>query len=178
MSKKSKKDTRNNSWYFLGIVIILYIISAILRPEKTLESLEYVLKIVRRIIPIIILVIVFMGLSNYFLNPKRISSYVGAESGAKGYLIAILTGVISHGPIYVWYTLLENLKDKGMKNGLIAVFLYNRAIKIPLLPLLIFYFGLKYSIILLVVMMFTSILQGIFMELVLENPTKVEASEG
>ncbi len=44
------------------------------------------------------------------------------------------------------------LQKKGMRPALIATFLYNRAVKIPLLPLLIIYFGLTYSLVLMVVM--------------------------
>ena len=167
---ENKNDSRKYSWYFLTTVIIIYIITAITNPEKTQQSIQYVINIIKRIIPIIILVITFMGISNYLLKPKQVTKYVGEESGITGYIIATITGIISHGPIYVWYTLLGNLQNKGMKNGLIAVFLYNRAIKIPLLPMLIYYFGLKYSIILLLTMMITSIIQGILIDTIIKKP--------
>ena len=61
----------------------------------------------------------------------------------------------------MWYPLLADLKSKGLNSGLIACFLYNRAIKIPFLPLMIFYFSLKYVLILTVVMVFMSVIQAL-----------------
>ncbi len=64
----------------------------------------------------------------------------------------------------MWYPLLSDLKDKGLNYGLISCFLYNRAIKIPLIPLAIIYFGFKYIFILTIVMIFISIIQGILID--------------
>ena len=85
---------------------------------------------------------------------------MGGESGIKGWVLAISMGILSHGPIYVWYPLLKDLRDHGMRSGLIAVFLYNRAIKIPLLPVMIFYFGIGFVIILSIYMMIASVVEG------------------
>lgn len=101
-----------------------------------------------------------MGLMYYFVTPKTVRKYVGEGSGLKGWFLAISTGVLSHGPIYVWYPLLRDLRDQGMKNGLVAAFLYNRAIKLPLLPLMIYYFGALFVAILLIYMIIGSIFQG------------------
>ena len=67
----------------------------------------------------------------------------------------------------MWYPLLAELKEKGIGYGYLATFLYNRAIKIPLLPIAIFYFGLKYVVILTIVMIFISIIQGIIINRIL-----------
>jgi len=71
--------------------------------------------------------------------------------------------VLSTGPIYMWYPLLADLKNKGLSYGLIACFLYNRGIKITLLPIAIFYFGWKYVLVLSLAMIFVSIIQGILL---------------
>ena len=55
-----------------------------------------------------------------------------------------------------------------MKNSLIAVFLYNRAVKPALIPLMIYYFGLSYLIVLTIVMIIFSIINGILVEKILE----------
>ena len=101
-----------------------------------------------------------MGVMNYFVNPKKISRYVGEKSGWKGWVLATGAGIISHGPIYVWYPLLKELREHGMKNGLAAVFLYNRAVKIPLVPLMIYYFGVQFLIILTLLTLLASIIEG------------------
>jgi uncharacterized membrane protein YraQ (UPF0718 family) len=99
-------------------------------------------------------------------NPKTVSKYVGKRSGIKGWFLAISTGILSHGPIYVWYPLLKDLRDKGMRNGLIATFLYSRAIKIPLLPLMVYYFGLLFMVVLLPYIVIASLVEGEIIELI------------
>jgi hypothetical protein len=47
-----------------------------------------------------------------------------------------------------------------MKSGLVAVFLYNRAIKIPLLPFMVHYFRMPFVIILVGYIIIASIVQG------------------
>jgi uncharacterized membrane protein YraQ (UPF0718 family) len=75
-------------------------------------------------------------------------------------------GILSHGPIYVWYPLLRELREHGMRTSLVAAFLYNRAIKIPLLPLMIYYFGVIYVVVLLIFMIIASIVEGKIIELI------------
>ncbi|KAF5428632.1 putative membrane protein YraQ, UPF0718 family [Candidatus Methanophagaceae archaeon] len=107
-----------------------------------------------------------MALLDYFLHPKTVSKYVGRGSGIKGWFLAIFTGILSHGPIYVWYPLLKDLRDRGMKSGLIAAFLYSRAIKIPLLPLRVYYFGALFVVVLLPYIVIASIVVGENIELI------------
>ena len=83
-------------------------------------------------------------------------------------VFVIIGGILSSGPIYMWYPLLADLKHKGLSYGLIACFLYNRAIKIPLLPLAIIYFSWRYLFILTFVMIFMSILQGLIINKLME----------
>ncbi|OYT57847.1 hypothetical protein B6U70_01850 [Euryarchaeota archaeon ex4484_162] len=110
-----------------------------------------------------------MGFSNYFLKPKTVSEHLGVESGVKGWILAIAMGILSHGSIYVWYPFLKNLREYGMRNGLITVFLYNRAIKIPLLPVMIFYFGPVFVVILLVYMIMVSVVEGKIVEMLVHR---------
>jgi hypothetical protein len=68
----------------------------------------------------------------------------------------------------MWYPLLADLKNKGLNDGLIACFLYNRAIKIPLLPLAIIYFSWQYILVLTIVMVLASVTQGILLNKIIE----------
>jgi len=162
--EKEKEKRRWNSFYFLGSVIVLYIILFFLNPKNTYDSLKAGSEIFIKLIPVLFLVVLLMGLLNYFLRPKTASKYLGKESGVKGWLLAIFTGILSHGPIYVWYPLLKELRKQGMRTGLAAVFLYNRAVKIPLLPLMVYYFGHSFVIVLLVFMILASIIEGLLIE--------------
>jgi len=101
-----------------------------------------------------------MTLSNYFITPKVIMKHL-KEKGLKKWFFVIVGGILSSGPIYMWYPLLADLRSKGLSYGLIACFLYNRAIKIPLIPLAIIYFSWQYILILTFVMVAVSVIQGI-----------------
>jgi uncharacterized membrane protein YraQ (UPF0718 family) len=105
-----------------------------------------------------------MVITNYFVKHKTLVKYMGKKSGIKGWFISIVAGIISTGPIYMWYPLLSELEEQGVRKGLIAAFLYNRAIKIPLLPMIIVYFGLLFTVVLTIVMMIISVVQGLIIE--------------
>ncbi len=166
----SKKEKNNKNLYFsisfLFIVIILYIILFFLKPDKTIDAIISSWNIFLNIITVLILVIFLIGISNYFLKPKKVSKYLGKKSGFKGWMLSALFGILSHGPIYVWYPLLKDLKKNGMRTGLVVVFLYNRAIKIPLLPIMILYFGIFFVCILCIYLIIASIIQGKIIELI------------
>jgi uncharacterized membrane protein YraQ (UPF0718 family) len=113
------------------------------------------------IIPVIVLVFGIMFVTNFILTPERTVRYFGKGSGAKGWAVAIVGGILSTGPIYMWYPLLSDLKGRGMKDSLTAAFLYNRAVKIPLMPMMIFYFGWEFTVLLAVYMIIFSIISGV-----------------
>ena len=145
--------------------MVLYIVLYILNPDKTFISLRISGNILVRLIPLLIVVILFMGITNHFFKSKAISKHLGKESGSKGWFIAALAGILSHGPIYIWYPLLKEFHQKGMRPALMGVFLYNRAIKIPLLPLLVYYFGIEFAIILMIWMIMASFAEGRLLEI-------------
>ena len=152
--------------YFLGLVLLLYLVLYLLDPTSIQKALRASGEVLVTIAPILVIIIGFMGVLNYFFTPKMVSKYVGQGAGVKGWLLAITTGILSHGPIYVWYPLLQELREEGMRSGLVAAFLYNRAIKLPHLPLMIYYFGTVFVIVLLVYMVIVSVIEGILIELI------------
>ena len=161
-----RKRNKHYDYYFLGSVIFLYLLFFFFDPEGTCNSLKVSGNIFIQIIPVLLLVILSMALLDYFLHPKTVSKYVGKGSGIKGWSLAISTGILSHGPIYVWYPLLKDLRDQGMRSGLIAAFLYSRAIKIPLLPLMLYYFGALFVVVLLPYIVIASSVEGEIIELI------------
>lgn len=161
----SKKNY--GAWYFLLGVLLIYGITFLFNSEKVYSALVFFKGILLMIIPIFVLIFVLMVLTNYFIKPKTIIKHLGKKSGFKGWMIAIVSGILSSGPIYLWYPLLKDMQKQGMRTGLIATFLYNRSIKIPLLPLLIAYFGIVYSAVLMIVIIIVSIFQGLTIERIL-----------
>ena len=167
MNKENKTKNKKNKylkWYFLLSVIILYLILLIFSLEKTKLVTAYFIKLLIQIIPIFIFVYILMFLTNYFVDNNFLKKHMGEDAGIKGWLIAIIAGILSVGPIYAWYPLMKDLQKKGVKNRFLAAFLYNRGIKLQWLPMLIVYFGWVFSAVLLIVMAVFSILQGITTE--------------
>jgi uncharacterized membrane protein YraQ (UPF0718 family) len=160
------------SWYFLIIVIFAYLAVFIYDSSKIVLALKQFIKILIDLIPVFILLILLTALINYYVNPQTLVKYLGEKSGVKGVLIAIVSGIISTGPIYMWYPLLNDLQQKGVKNSIISIFLYNRAIKIPLIPVVLEYFTIQYVIILTLTMIIISILQGYLLEQILKKLQK------
>ena len=152
--------------YFLGLVLLLYLVLYLLEHASIQKALRASGEVLVTVAPILVIIIGFMGLLNYCFTPKTVSKYVGQGSGVKGWLLAITTGILSHGPIYLWYPLLQELREEGMRSGLVAAFLYNRAIKLPHLPLMIYYFGTVFVVMLLVYMVIASVIEGILVELI------------
>jgi uncharacterized membrane protein YraQ (UPF0718 family) len=114
-------------------------------------------------------VFVLLVLVNLFLKPNQINRFLGKGAGIKGYLFAAIAGIISMGPVFAWYPLLEKLKEKGATHSLIAVFLGNRAVKPFLLPVMIAYFGWAYTIVFTILTILSGFVLGYFLNLFLEN---------
>jgi len=155
-----KKINISTPWCFLIIILIAYLILFIVNQNLFYSCLSFFGNILLKIIPTILIVFVLMTIFNYFITPEFILKHI-KEKGIRKWFYVIIGGILSSGPIYMWYPLLADLKHKGLNYGLIACFLYNRAVKIPLLPLIVLYFGWKYVIILTFVMICASVIQGI-----------------
>ncbi|AKF25042.1 permease [Sulfurovum lithotrophicum] len=148
----------------LGIVVVLYGILYVMKPDVTLDALGASLKVLKMIIPILLIVFFIMALLGTFIDEKAISKHLGEESGGKGWLLALVGGILSHGPGYVWYPLLQNLREQGAKDGLVIAFIYARAIKIPWLPLMISYFGWAFTLVYTFYVVLGAYLQGVIVE--------------
>lgn len=88
-----------------------------------------------------------MFILDLFTSPAHVSRYLGHGTGFKGILFSSIAGIISMGPIIAWYPLLKTLKEKGASDFHIANFLANRSVKPVLLPLMVAYFGWRFSLV-------------------------------
>lgn len=158
------------SWdkYFLMVVGLLYVLLFLFNSELFQESIMFSREMLIKILPSFVFVFFLMFVINLFVNRKLVLKYLGKKGWVK-WLFAIVGGVVSTGPIYAWYPLLKELRDKGMSYGLISCFLYNRPLKLPLFPVFIVYFGVKFVVILSLVMIIASIIQGLIMDKLIKN---------
>jgi len=166
--KKNIFQKIQGKWTFLIIAVFLYIILFLFNFSLAIKTFFVFLGLLEKIIPVLFLVFLFMFFFAIFFNPKKMTRSLGKNAGARGWLISIVAGILSSGPTYVWYPLLKDLKEKGMRNSFIVAFLYNRAIKLPLLPIMVYYFGLKLVLVLTFYMILFSIINGLLLEKILK----------
>lgn len=162
MKKQTKKF--RNGLYFPCMVVLVYLGMALWDFQIFLNSLRESWQMMLKIAPVMLIVLLFMIFLNYLVQPQMVKKHLGKGTGIKGYLLAAAGGVLSHGPIFVWYPFLKDMKGHGMSSGLIAVFLYNRAVKIPLLPLMVAYFGIGYTLLLTFFTFMASYCEGILID--------------
>jgi uncharacterized membrane protein YraQ (UPF0718 family) len=163
MKEKEKPFTFRGSVFFL-LVLTAYVVLFFFDKQAAVLAIQKSARILLKVLPIFTVVILFTAFLNYTLQPKQIVKHLGGESGPKGWIIALFAGVISHGPMYAWYPMIEDLRSHGLKDSLVGVFFYARAIKLPLLPLMIDYFGLSFTFILSFYILIGALLQGWILE--------------
>lgn len=151
-------------WLFLLIVVLIYGVIALIDIELTSLAMADFTKLLDKMLPALVIVFILIFMVNLLLEPRWIKKYLGSRSGIKGWLTAIVGGILATGPVYAWYALLRELRQKGMKTSLAAVFLYSRAVKLPLLPLLVHYFGVLYTLVLVCYLIVFSVISGLVME--------------
>ncbi len=161
---KGKNESVSGVYLFLLIVLLVYLGVFLIDSSRTLAAVQFSFEMLKKLLPILGLVSVFMFLNNLLVKPSWVKNRVGYDSGWKGMLIAVVGGTLSMGPIYIWYGILQELQQKGMRTSLIASFLYARSIKPQLLPLLIYYFGWLYALVLVVYLVIFAVFNGLLTE--------------
>lgn len=168
----SKIKNLNTGLKFLIIVLFVYLFLMIFNFSVIFESLNGFIVLVKKILPSLISAFVLIYVFNYFLTDDKIKRYLSSTISFKEYFLAAILGILSAGPIYAWYPFLADLKEKGLDNGLITIFLYNRAIKLPLLPVIIYYFSLKFVLIITILMIIFSLINGLIVKKLLSKPNR------
>ncbi|MEA1914055.1 MAG: permease [Campylobacterota bacterium] len=149
---------------FLAVVIILYFTAFVFNFEQTYLGLLKAFDIFLDLLPIFVFIIILTACINYFLKPKQLMKHFGQNSGKKGVAYSLTGGILSHGPMYAWYGMLSQMREHGVKDGLIATFFYARAVKLPLLPFMLDLFGIVFTVIINVYILIFAIVQGKMMD--------------
>lgn len=165
LSKENAQKTKHQraierAFLFPVVILAVYGILFAVMPVKASLALKSSANILLNMLIPLCIVFMSMVLLNLFLKPAQIARFLGKGAGIKGVLLPVAAGIISTGPIYVWYPLLKDLREKGAGYRPMAIFLYNRAVKPFLLPVMIAYFGWIYVVILTVVMITASLVVG------------------
>lgn len=163
------KIFKDKKTIFLIFVTIFYIFLFVKNPELGRTSLQDFSDILLKVIPLLGLVFVIMVLVNYFISDELVQNKLGSGSGKSGTVFAVFFGIFISGPAYMLYPLLKSFKEKGATNYTLAIFLYNRNVKIPFIPVMIFYFGIKFTVIISIYIMIFSVFNGFLVEYFSKN---------
>ncbi|KQL39236.1 hypothetical protein AN960_09705 [Bacillus sp. FJAT-25509] len=110
-----------NASILYSLAIILTIISFIKDREKTKEALLKSWKMFCNILPEILTIMFFVGLSLSLLTPSLVSSIIGEQSGIKGIILSTLIGSVGLIPSFIVFPLGETLVQNGAGLPQVAV---------------------------------------------------------
>jgi uncharacterized membrane protein YraQ (UPF0718 family) len=168
---KNGKSPRGMTLFPVFVLVTYGIIFAIL-PDRAWLALRSSGTVFLKLLQPLACVFIVMLVMNLLVKPAQIARFLGKGAGVKGIILSVVAGIISMGPIFVWYPLLKEVKEKGAGNGPIAIFLYNRAVKPFLLPVMIAYFGWAYVGILTILTVSGSIAVGYCLTVLMRNHSK------
>lgn len=149
---------------FFLFVLLAYLLLFFVNYDLAEQAFFNFLEMAKKIMFLLVFVFIIMVIINLIFTKERAIEYLGEDSGIKSWFYAIIGGVLISGPPYILYPMLGELKKRGMSDSLIAVVLYNRNVKIAFLPALVYYFGIKYTIILSLYIILFSILNGLLIK--------------
>jgi len=147
MMKKNQKNSKRG-FLFLGLVIVGFILTSILAPEKSpliLQTSFYYFKQMAMIFPAIL---ILMGLFTVWVSKEFVMTHLGESSGIKGIAVAFFLGAIPTGPIFIAFPMAQALHKKGASYTNIVIFLSAWAcIKIPQELMELQFMGVKFMLV-------------------------------
>ena len=148
-------------WCFPACVVAAYLILLVVTPDRAKIALQGTGRMLFQITLPLLLAFGVMFLQNLFISPAHVSRFLGQGTGCKGVWLSALAGIISMGPIFTWYPFLKSLRNKGASDFHLANFLSHRAVKPVLLPMMIIYFGWRFSLVFTVLCILNAMLTAV-----------------
>ncbi|NQT74116.1 MAG: permease [Chloroflexi bacterium] len=175
ITERSVMKRLPKTWLFLAAVLLGYAVLFIIDSDQASAAIKSSGHVFRNIAWPMGLVFFAMLAINIFVKPAQIVRFLGKNAGLKGMFIATLAGIISVGPIYAWYPLLKDLREKGAGNFPITLFLCNRAVKPFLLPMMVAIFGWEYVVILTILTVMASFIIAYLLSFVVKEEPNAKA---
>lgn len=159
-AKAGKTQLLSASWIFFAATVLLYAAVYFYNADLFAESWAFFAKSLKEILPVFVFVYVLMVVVNRYVTRDFVLKHLRGR-GPLVWLYFILGGIVSTGPIYMWYPLLGDLRKNGVTNAQIACFIYNRSIKPTWLPVMVAYFGLTFVVVTTGLMVLLSLVQAL-----------------
>jgi uncharacterized membrane protein YraQ (UPF0718 family) len=111
-----------------AIVINLFVLVSLIASfskskEKSLQGLRIAIKLFVKMMPYIIIIILFIGIMQGFLSREIITQYLGKSSGFGGVIFAGIVGAILYIPSLVSFPLVASLIESGASIMVAAAFI-------------------------------------------------------
>lgn len=134
----------NNSFIFIGVSLVLMIISFFLDRQKTLQGIKKGVKMLQNIIFPLLHILIAVSVLLVFIPPEYIVKYLGSESGLTGFSLAAIVGSITLIPGVISYPIAAGFLDQGASYSTVAVFITTlMMVGVVTFPLEIKFFGKK-----------------------------------
>lgn len=154
----SRPRWKFRSWLFPLSVVVIYLVLYPVAPDRTVHALIDSAHVVGQIALPLSLAFVMMVILNWYISPAQVTRYLGNRVGIKGVFLSSIAGLISMGPVIAWLPFLSAIREKGSSDFHLANFLTSRAVKPVLLPVMIGYFGWRFSTVLTLINMLGALL--------------------
>ncbi len=155
-----RRSQAPGAWIFAACALGVLAATRLAVPRVGHAALILFGRLTIRVLPVLLVVFGLMFLFRLWGEPGGVRRRLGRGGSWWGWLAALAGGILSMGPIFAWYSFLAELRRSGMRPGLAAVFLYARAIKLPMLPMFLYYFGSVYVGVLTAYMVLASLAAG------------------
>lgn len=103
----------STSIIFYSIALIFLALSWFADKKKTIKALKKAFMSLKKLLPAIIPMLLFVGIILTTVSPEVISRLIGAESGVMGILLGLGLGSVIFMPSFVTFSLGANLLDAG-----------------------------------------------------------------
>jgi len=152
------KDKIGWNWLFFIITLLFFISFWFIDFEVFKKIFSDFYLWIKKILPILFLVYFFIFIFWFFLENKKIKNFLENWWFFIKLFFSLIWWIFSSWPLYLWYPILKQLKDKWLNESFLVIFIYARAIKIPLFMIMISYFWLNFTLIFNWVLIMNSIL--------------------
>ncbi len=138
----------SNAVIFVSVAAVLSAVSFLLDREKTVLGIKRGWQMFRKLLLPFLNILIVVSIALYLIPPSAIEEYLGAGSGAGGFLIAAVVGSVTLIPAFISYPIAAGLLQQGASYAVVATFMTTlMMVGIVTLPLEIKYLGRRAAII-------------------------------
>ncbi len=134
-----------------------------LNPAATPRAIAILQTQTMQLIPVLVSMIALQFLSRLLLPPEQLMKLIAGSTGAKQWYYAVMGSIFS-GHDTEGIKRMAELRNNGVREGVIAASLFNGAVKLPFLPFLIHYFGWRMTGMIIIAVAVGAVIIGFLVE--------------